>query len=125
MMTKSATLSHLSQKTNLSKKQIAEIFDVDGVLTDGRLFIGEQGESFKAFHVLDGQGLKLLMQGGIVPLIVTGRDSPAVRRRAWEMGVELRFVTGSGPAGRVTPEDVQRFAAGALHQFGRGPAAAL
>jgi 3-deoxy-D-manno-octulosonate 8-phosphate phosphatase (KDO 8-P phosphatase) len=65
----------------------AAIFDVDGVLTDGRLYIGEQGESFKAFHTLDGQGLKLLVQGGITPLIVTGRDSPAVRRRVADLGL--------------------------------------
>jgi len=65
----------------------AAIFDVDGVLTDGRLFISEHGESFKAFHVLDGHGLKLLAQGGIVPIVVTGRDSPAVRRRVADLGL--------------------------------------
>jgi 3-deoxy-D-manno-octulosonate 8-phosphate phosphatase (KDO 8-P phosphatase) len=65
----------------------AAIFDVDGVLTDGRLYIGEQGESFKAFHALDGQGLKLLAQGGIAPLVITGRDSPAVRRRVADLGL--------------------------------------
>jgi 3-deoxy-D-manno-octulosonate 8-phosphate phosphatase (KDO 8-P phosphatase) len=65
----------------------AAIFDVDGVLTDGRLFIGEHGEQFKAFHVLDGHGLKLLERGGIVPLVVTGRDSPALRRRLADLGV--------------------------------------
>jgi 3-deoxy-D-manno-octulosonate 8-phosphate phosphatase (KDO 8-P phosphatase) len=65
----------------------AALFDVDGVLTDGRLFIGEHGESFKAFSALDGHGLKLLAQGGIVPLIVTGRDSPAVRRRIADLGL--------------------------------------
>jgi len=65
----------------------AAIFDVDGVLTDGRLFIGESGESFKAFSVLDGQGLKLLAQGGITPLVITGRDSPAVRRRIADLGL--------------------------------------
>ena len=59
----------------------AAIFDVDGVLTDGRLFIGEHGEVFKAFHVLDGHGLKLLARAGIEPIVVTGRDSAAVRRR--------------------------------------------
>ena len=63
------------------------IFDVDGVLTDGRLFIGETGESFKAFSALDGHGLKLLVQGGITPLVVTGRDSPAVRRRIADLGL--------------------------------------
>jgi 3-deoxy-D-manno-octulosonate 8-phosphate phosphatase (KDO 8-P phosphatase) len=65
----------------------AAIFDVDGVLTDGRLFIGEGGESFKAFSSLDGHGLKLLAQGGIAPLVITGRDSPAVRRRIADLGL--------------------------------------
>ena len=65
----------------------AAIFDVDGVLTDGRLFIGESGESFKAFSSLDGHGLKLLAQGGIAPLVITGRDSPAVRRRIADLGL--------------------------------------
>jgi 3-deoxy-D-manno-octulosonate 8-phosphate phosphatase (KDO 8-P phosphatase) len=65
----------------------AAIFDVDGVLTDGRLYIDEQGERLKAFHVLDGQGLKLLQQGGIVPIVITGRDSAAVRRRVADLGL--------------------------------------
>ncbi len=65
----------------------AAIFDVDGVLTDGRLYIGELGESFKAFHSLDGHGLKLLAQAGIEPLVITGRDSPAVRRRIADLGL--------------------------------------
>ncbi|MDP1691658.1 MAG: HAD hydrolase family protein [Burkholderiaceae bacterium] len=65
----------------------AAIFDVDGVLTDGQLFIGENGESFKAFSALDGHGLKLLAQGGITPLVLTGRDSPAVRRRVADLGL--------------------------------------
>jgi 3-deoxy-D-manno-octulosonate 8-phosphate phosphatase (KDO 8-P phosphatase) len=65
----------------------AAIFDVDGVLTDGRVYIGESGEVFKAFSTLDGHGLKLLAQGGIVPIIVTGRDSPAVRRRVADLGL--------------------------------------
>jgi 3-deoxy-D-manno-octulosonate 8-phosphate phosphatase (KDO 8-P phosphatase) len=65
----------------------AAIFDVDGVLTDGRLYIGAEGEQVKAFHVLDGHGLKLLAQGGIVPAVITGRDSPAVRRRMADLGV--------------------------------------
>lgn len=65
----------------------AAIFDVDGVLTDGRLYIGEHGEEFKAFNTLDGHGLKLLAQGGIVPIVITGRDSPAVRRRVADLGI--------------------------------------
>jgi 3-deoxy-D-manno-octulosonate 8-phosphate phosphatase (KDO 8-P phosphatase) len=70
----------------------AAIFDVDGVLTDGSLYIGEHGEGFKAFHVLDGQGLKLLAQGGIAPIVITGRDSLAVRRRVADLGLQhMRF----------------------------------
>lgn len=65
----------------------AAIFDVDGVLTDGRIYIGEGGEVFKAFNILDGHGLKLLARGGIVPLVITGRDSPGVRRRVAELGL--------------------------------------
>ncbi len=65
----------------------AAIFDVDGVLTDGRLYIGADGEGFKAFHVLDGHGIKLLAQVGIVPIVITGRDSPAVRRRLADLAV--------------------------------------
>lgn len=63
------------------------IFDVDGVLTDGRVYIGEQGEAFKAFSTLDGHGLKLLQRHGIVPVVVTGRDSPGVRRRVADLGI--------------------------------------
>lgn len=65
----------------------AAIFDVDGVLTDGRLWISEAGETVKAFHALDGHGLKLLRQAGIQPIIITGRDSPAVRRRVADLGL--------------------------------------
>ena len=64
------------------------IFDVDGVLTDGRIYIGEYGEQFKAFSTLDGHGLKLLAQAGITPAVVTGRDSPAVRRRVADLGIQ-------------------------------------
>jgi 3-deoxy-D-manno-octulosonate 8-phosphate phosphatase (KDO 8-P phosphatase) len=73
----------------------AAIFDVDGVLTDGRLYIGEHGETVKAFSTLDGQGLKLLALGGITPVVVTGRDSPAVRRRVADLGLP-HAVYGAG-----------------------------
>jgi 3-deoxy-D-manno-octulosonate 8-phosphate phosphatase (KDO 8-P phosphatase) len=76
----------------------AAIFDVDGVLTDGRLYIGEHGEAFKAFHTLDGHGLKLLAAGDITPLVVSGRDSPALRRRLSDLGVTC---TAFGAADKV------------------------
>lgn len=65
----------------------AALFDVDGVLTDGRLHYGAEGEVLKSFNVLDGHGLKLLRAGGILPVVVTGRDSPAVRRRLADLGI--------------------------------------
>ena len=71
------------------------IFDVDGVLTDGRIYIGERGEEFKAFNTLDGHGLKLLGRHGITPVVITGRDSPAVRRRVADLGIE-HAVYGAG-----------------------------
>jgi len=64
------------------------IFDVDGVLTDGTIYISEAGETLKAFHALDGHGLKLLAQAGITPVVITGRDSPAVRRRLKDLGLQ-------------------------------------
>jgi 3-deoxy-D-manno-octulosonate 8-phosphate phosphatase (KDO 8-P phosphatase) len=73
----------------------AAIFDVDGVLTDGRIYISERGEEFKAFNTLDGHGLKLLARGGITPLVITGRDSPAVRRRVADLGI-THAVFGAG-----------------------------
>lgn len=69
-------------------------FDVDGVLTDGGLYFSEAGETLKRFNVLDGQGLKLLQQVGITPVVITGRDSPALRLRLKALGIEhARFGT--------------------------------
>ena len=79
------------------------IFDVDGVLTDGRLYIGEHGETVKAFHTLDGHGLKLLARAGITPLIVTGRDSAAVRRRVADLGAGEILIGASGGQPELLP----------------------
>ena len=63
------------------------LFDVDGVLTDGRLWYGPSGEALKAFGALDGHGIKLLMQSGVAVALLSGRTSPAVTLRAAELGV--------------------------------------
>ena len=70
------------------------IFDVDGVMTDGTLFIGAQGEAFKAFNILDGHGVKMLQSAGVAAAIISGRSSEAVARRAAELGIE-HVVQGS------------------------------
>ena len=62
-------------------------FDVDGVLTDGGLYLSEQGETLKRFHILDGLGIKLLQKAGITPAVITGRDSAALRARLAALGV--------------------------------------
>jgi len=63
------------------------IFDVDGVMTDGTLYIGAQGEPFKAFNILDGHGMKMLQSAGIATAIISGRSSEAVERRAAELAI--------------------------------------
>ncbi len=69
-------------------------FDVDGVLTDGGLYISAEGETLKRFHTLDGQGLKLLARAGIVPCVISGRDSAPLRLRLQALGVQhLRLGT--------------------------------
>jgi 3-deoxy-D-manno-octulosonate 8-phosphate phosphatase (KDO 8-P phosphatase) len=62
-------------------------FDVDGVLTDGGLYLTDQGEWLKRFNILDGLGFKLLQRAGITPVVITGRDAPALRARLQALGV--------------------------------------
>ena len=64
------------------------IMDVDGVLTDGKLYYSDSGEEIKSFNVRDGQGLKLIKSYGIVLALISGRTSEAVRRRAQELLVD-------------------------------------
>jgi 3-deoxy-D-manno-octulosonate 8-phosphate phosphatase (KDO 8-P phosphatase) len=63
------------------------VLDVDGVLTDGRLYYGPRGEALKCFHVRDGVGLKALRAAGIDIAVISGRRSAAVARRCRELGV--------------------------------------
>ncbi|HWP57219.1 MAG TPA: HAD-IIIA family hydrolase [Candidatus Acidoferrales bacterium] len=67
------------------------ILDVDGVLTDGGIVIGPNGDEIKRFDARDGQGMKLLQEAGIAVALVTGRFSRAVSRRARELGVRLVY----------------------------------
>lgn len=62
-------------------------FDIDGVLTDGGIYLSEHGETIKRFNTLDGHGLKLLQKAGITPAVITGRDSPPLRARLAALGI--------------------------------------
>lgn len=63
------------------------ILDVDGVLTDGGLYLSAEGETFKRFDSLDGHGLKLARQAGLAVMVVSGRDSAALRARLAQLGI--------------------------------------
>ncbi|MBI5634003.1 MAG: HAD-IIIA family hydrolase [Nitrospirae bacterium] len=67
------------------------IMDVDGVLTDGSIVLDNEGNEYKAFHVRDGHGIKMLHQAGIRIAIITGRHSKVVERRAQELGITEVF----------------------------------
>lgn len=74
-----------------AKKIKLVTFDVDGVLTDGRLYYGPDGEELKVFHVWDGLGIKLLQQTGIAIAIITSRSSPIVKQRMQELGIPYLY----------------------------------
>lgn len=63
------------------------IFDVDGVLTDGSLFLGDDGQEYKAFNSRDGHGMKMLQRSGVMIGIITGRCSEVVRIRMESLGI--------------------------------------
>ncbi len=63
------------------------VFDVDGVLTDGSLYIGDDGQEYKAFHSRDGHGIKMLLGHGIEIAVITGRTSHVVEHRMKNLGI--------------------------------------
>jgi len=67
------------------------VFDVDGVLTDGRLFIGDDGQEYKAFNSKDGHGMRMLLDAGVDIGIITGRTSEVVRIRMESLGINLVY----------------------------------
>ena len=91
------------------------VLDVDGVLTDGRLWFGPDGEALKVFHVRDGHGIKLLREAGVEVAIISGRRSRAVETRMRELGVS-RVIQGA--------DDKQSALDGLLASLGLAPAEA-
>ncbi len=67
------------------------VLDVDGILTDGTLFYGEHGELFKAFHVHDGMGMKMLMLGDVRVAVISAKKSAPLRKRLDDLGVTHRL----------------------------------
>ena len=73
------------------KKLKLLILDVDGVLTDGRLFFDQQGHEYKSFHAQDGHGIKLLQQTGVDVAVISGRKSQSVTLRMQALGIKLIY----------------------------------
>ena len=67
------------------------MLDVDGVLTDGRLYYGPRGEALKVFDVKDGYGIRRLLDIGVKIAIISGRDSPHVKQRARDLGIRYVY----------------------------------
>lgn len=74
--------------TERAKKIRMVIFDVDGVLTDGSLFIGDDRQEYKAFNSKDGHGMKMLIRSGVDIGIITGRTSKVVEHRVADLGIK-------------------------------------
>ena len=68
------------------------IFDVDGVLTDGRLYFGNDGNEFKAFHIRDGHGMKMLQANGVDLAVISGRHAAATERRMNDLGIRYVYL---------------------------------
>jgi 3-deoxy-D-manno-octulosonate 8-phosphate phosphatase (KDO 8-P phosphatase) len=83
-----ATGKHAEGAAQRAAKVRLLVLDVDGVLTDGRIYYGNDGEELKAFDIKDGLGIKLLQRAGVAVAIITGRQSEIVARRARELGIE-------------------------------------
>ena len=69
-------------------------FDVDGTLTDGRLYYDHAGNESKAFYVQDGLGLKLLQKHGIHPVLITARNSLSAQKRGADLGIDTQIAVG-------------------------------
>ncbi len=82
MSTKPANIIEKAKKLKLL------ILDVDGVLTDGRLFFDAEGNEYKSFHARDGHGIKLLQQTGVTVAVISGRKSNSVALRMKNLGIE-------------------------------------
>jgi len=90
MMTGAAKKAETALRRKLKKVRML-LLDVDGVLTDGGIFLGGDGQELKRFHVQDGLGIRMIRLGGIKVGIITGRRSEAVTVRAQELHVDALY----------------------------------
>lgn len=74
-----------------AKKIRLVIFDIDGVLTDGKLFFDDEGREYKSFHARDGLGIKLLQQSGVAVGVISGRSSRSVELRMKSLGISYVY----------------------------------
>ena len=82
----------MQNRDDKAKKIKLLILDVDGVLTDGKLFFDEQGKEYKSFNARDGLGIKLLQKAGIRVAVISGRSSKPVALRMEMLGIDLVYL---------------------------------
>ncbi len=98
----------LHMRTHAARIRLV-LFDVDGVMTDGSLFYGPEGEALKRFHVHDGHGIKMLRSAGILVAAISGRRSLMTERRLTELGFDA-IVQGDDGKLPLAETLLQRFA---------------
>lgn len=103
-------------KTKMKVKCL--IMDVDGTLTDGKIYMGINGELMKAFSVKDGHGIRVLhSQYGVTPVVLTGRESPIVQARCKELKIKNLY-QGVKDKVAIVRECVERFSPGVVTYMG-------
>lgn len=93
--------------TEKAKKISLVVFDIDGVLTDGGLILGENGNEYKVFNVRDGQGMVMLRESGCEVAVITARSSNIVAERMATLGIEFVF-QGQNDKGKTLVELMQK-----------------
>ncbi len=101
----------MQNRAGKAKKIKLLILDVDGVLTDGKLFFDEQGKEYKGFNARDGLGIKLLQKAGIRVAIISGRSSKPVALRMQMLGIDLVYL-GQSDKGQAFREIIAKVGCG-------------
>lgn len=84
------------------------VLDVDGVMTDGRLYLGENGQALAAFDIRDGAGLRFLLEAGVEVALLTGRKSSAITARAEYLGIKYVVQVAATGKGRAMRELLEK-----------------
>ena len=114
------TINAISVMERARRVRVAA-FDVDGILTDGRLYYTDSGEEIKAFNAQDGHGIKMLRDSGVIVAIITSRTSRVVERRAHDLGIEHLDFTDNRAVEQRFPQYREFDRGGSEQWYGTSP----